>query len=182
MWVYTIIYLDVFLYCLTCSSMLNWNSADFTKPNSHQRINQSLNRNAAWVSNRDEYRNSWVLTNVFWINIRFVRELWNINLLDTHLDLFNTYIPSTHFVCLQDVFQDVLNNFSSSKTSSRRPKDKKLLCWRRVEGVFKTCLEDVFRTSSGHPKDQQMFAGSKGSWSIQIFLEIQKFIILLLLL
>ena len=47
--------------------------------------------------------------------------------------------------CLQ------LNNFSSSKMSSRRPQDvlgdEKLLRWRRVEDVFKTCLEDVFKTS-----------------------------------
>ena len=39
------------------------------------------------------------------------------------------------------------NNFLSSKTSSRRPKEEKLLHWRGFEDVFKTCLEDVFRTS-----------------------------------
>ena len=31
-------------------------------------------------------------------------DLWNIDLLDTHLDLLATDIPSKHFVCLQDVF------------------------------------------------------------------------------
>ena len=36
----------------------------------------------------------------------------NIDLLDTHLDLFSTDIPSKHFVCLQDIFQDVLKTFS----------------------------------------------------------------------
>ena len=38
------------------------------------------------------------------------------------------------------------------KTSSRRLEDvledKKLLSWRRVKDVFKTCLENVFKTSS----------------------------------
>ena len=55
---------------------------------------------------------------------------------------------------LQDVFKTCLqrNNFSSSETSSRRLQDvledKKLLRWRRFEDVFKTCFEDVFKTSS----------------------------------
>ena len=31
-------------------------------------------------------------------------DLFNIDLLDTHLDLLDTDIPSKHFVCLQDVF------------------------------------------------------------------------------
>ena len=46
---------------------------------------------------------------------------------------------------LLDVLWEVL------KTSSRRLEnvleDVKLLRWRRVEDVFKTCLEDVFKTS-----------------------------------
>ena len=55
---------------------------------------------------------------------------------------------------LQDVLHDVFKTASRClcKTSSRRLQDvledKKLLRWRRVEDVFKTCLED-----------QQMFAG-----------------------
>ena len=55
-------------------------------------------------------------------------DLWNIDLLDTHLDLLDTDIPSKHFVCLHNVF----------KSSSGH--------------IFKTCLqymslrclEDVF--------------------------------------
>ena len=47
------------------------------------------------------------------------------------------------------------NNFSSSKTSSRGLarciqdvlEDEKLLRWRSVEDIFKTCLKDVFKTS-----------------------------------
>ena len=32
-------------------------------------------------------------------------DLLNIDLLDTHLDLFDTDLPSKHFVCLQDVLK-----------------------------------------------------------------------------
>ena len=53
-------------------------------------------------------------------------DLWNIDLLDTHLDLLDTDIPSKHFVCLHNVL----------KTSSRH--------------VFKTSLRHVFKTSSRH--------------------------------
>ena len=81
-------------------------------------------------------------------------DLWNIDLLDTHLDLLDRDIPSKHFVCLQDVFKKSSrhvfktssrhvfktswrrlqrNNFSSSKTS-----------WSRLEGA----LREVLRTSS----------------------------------
>ena len=89
--------------------------------------------------------------------------LWNLDLLDTHLDLLYTDITSKHFVWrrLQDMssrhLQDTSsrhlqrNNFLSSKTSSRRLQDLledvKLLRWGRVEEAFKTCPEDVFKTS-----------------------------------
>ena len=53
-------------------------------------------------------------------------DLWNIDLLDTHLDLLDTDIPSKYFVCLHSVF----------KTSSRY--------------VFKTSSRHVFKTSSRH--------------------------------
>ena len=85
-------------------------------------------------------------------------------MLDAHLDLLHTDIPSKHFVCFHNVFKTssryvfktssryvfktssrhVLktsqrcfqcNNFLSSKTSSRR------LAW---------CLQDVFKTPSRH--------------------------------
>ena len=36
------------------------------------------------------------------------KDLWNIDLLDTRLDLWDTGIPSKHFVCLQDVFKTCL--------------------------------------------------------------------------
>ena len=94
-------------------------------------------------------------------------DLWNIDLLDTHLDLLDTDIPSKYFACLHNVFKTSSrhvfktssrrlqrNNFSSSKTSSRRLarclqdvlEDVKLLRWRRFEDVFKTnkCLLGYF--------------------------------------
>ena len=53
-------------------------------------------------------------------------DLLNIDLLDTHLDLLDTDIPSKYFACLHNVF----------KTSSRH--------------VFKTSSRHVFKTSSRH--------------------------------
>ena len=37
-------------------------------------------------------------------------DLWNIDLLGTHLDLLYTDIPSKHFVCLQDSFKTCLQH------------------------------------------------------------------------
>ena len=75
-----------------------------------------------------------------------VTDLWNIDLLDAYLDLLDTYIFSKHYVCLLDVLQISSrhvfktpwrhlqrNNFSSSKTFSRR---------------LARCLQDTFKTSS----------------------------------
>ena len=53
-------------------------------------------------------------------------DLWNIDLLDTHLDLLDTDIPSKYFVSLHSVLT----------TSSRY--------------VFKTSWRHVFKTSSRH--------------------------------
>ena len=96
-------------------------------------------------------------------------DLWNTDLLDTHLDLLDTDIPSKNFVCLHSVFKassryvfktssrHVFKTTSGHvfkiclqdvfKTSLRRLGRRKLLCWRRVEDVFKAYLEDVFKTS-----------------------------------
>ena len=105
-------------------------------------------------------------------------DLWSIDLLDTHLDFLDTDIPSKYFVSLHSVFKTssryvfktssryafktssrhVFKTFSRNvfKTSSRVfarslqdvLEDLKLLRWRRVEDVVKTCLEDVYKTSS----------------------------------
>ena len=66
-------------------------------------------------------------------------ELSNVDLLDTHLDLLDTDIPSKYFVSLHSVFKTCLQDVLE---------DVKLLRWRRVEDVLKTCLEDVLKTSS----------------------------------
>ena len=50
-------------------------------------------------------------------------DLWNIDFLDTHLDLLDIDIPNKHFFCLQDVL----------KMSARN--------------VFKTCSRYVIKTS-----------------------------------
>ena len=62
-------------------------------------------------------------------------DLWNIALLDTHIDLLNTDIPSKQLVCLLNVFKTSIRHVF--KTSSRH-----------VQDVFKTCLQDVSKTSS----------------------------------
>ena len=67
-------------------------------------------------------------------------DLWNIDLLDTHLDFLDTDITSKHFVCLQDVLKT--SSRYLLRTSSRRLEDVfqdvKLLGWRRIEDVFET--------------------------------------------
>ena len=59
-------------------------------------------------------------------------DLWNIDLLDTHLDLLSpdkyTDIPSMYFVCLHNIF----------KTSSDIP------------SKYFVCLYNIFKTSSKH--------------------------------
>ena len=74
-------------------------------------------------------------------------DLLNINLLDTHLDLLDTDIPSKYFACLHNIF----------KTSSRH--------------VFKTSSRHVFKTSSRHVfktfskrLQHNNFSSSKTSW------------------
>ena len=124
---------------------------------------------------------------------------WNIDLLDAHLDLLDTDIPSKYFACLHNVFKTSSRHvfktssrhvfktssrhvfktssryvfktssrhvFKTSsrhvfKTSSRRLQnvfarrlqdvleDVKLLRWRRVEDVFKTCHGIFLKKSSG---------------------------------
>ena len=66
-------------------------------------------------------------------------DLLNIDLLDTHLDLLDTDIPSKYFACFHNVFKTssrhVFKTFSKHvfKTSSRR--------------VFKTSSRYLFKTS-----------------------------------
>ena len=90
------------------------------------------NKKAACVSIWDDYRNYWFLLNAFWICLTSSdTDLWNIDFLDTHLDLLYTDIPSKHFDCLQEVvktcLQEVFKTF--------------------LQDLFKTCLQDVFKMS-----------------------------------
>ena len=93
-------------------------------------------------------------------------DLWNTDLLDTHLDLLSgdkyTGIPSKYFFCLHKIFKKSSrhafkrssrhvfktssrrlqrNSFSSSKMSSRRLAG----C---LQDVFEKPLQDIFKTSS----------------------------------
>ena len=91
-------------------------------------------------------------------------DLWNTDLLDTHLDLLSqdkyTGIPSILFVsikslrglqyifktCLQDVFRVTIFRLQRRLARGLQDvlEDVKLLPWRPVEDVFKTC---VFKTN-----------------------------------
>ena len=70
-------------------------------------------------------------------------DLWNTDLLDTHLDLLSpdkhTDIPSKYFVCLHKIF----------KTSSRHvfKASSRHVFNTSSRHVFKTCLQDVFKTN-----------------------------------
>ena len=64
-------------------------------------------------------------------------DLWNIDLLGTHLDLLETDIPSKHFAFLQDILKTSLKHVL--KASSRH--------------VFKTCSRYFFNTTSRHVQD-----------------------------
>ena len=95
-------------------------------------------------------------------------DLWNIDLLDTHLDLLGTDITSKQFVCLGDVLKmssryvfrmssrHVLktswrrlqrNNFSSSKASWRRLARGLESVLEDVKLLRRRCFEDVFKMS-----------------------------------
>ena len=63
-------------------------------------------------------------------------DLSNIDLLDTHLDLLDTDIPSKYFACLHNIFKTSSRHIF--KTSSRHV----------FRHVFKTSSRHVFKTSS----------------------------------
>ena len=78
-------------------------------------------------------------------------DLWNTDVLDTHLGLLNPKI-STQISPVSILFVSIKSLRGLQDMSSRRLQDVledvKLLRWRRVEDVFKTCFEDVLKTSS----------------------------------
>ena len=92
--------------------------------------------------------------------------LWNIDLLDTHLDLFHTDIPRKYFDIFKACFQDIslrhlqdkswrhledvfsVTTFCLLRGLQDVLQDVKLLLWRGVEEIFKACLEDFLETFS----------------------------------
>ena len=115
-------------YCLIFPAMSNLNSADFTTPNSHQRcyLSSKIRRILKW----------WVIISAF----GFALELSSIDLLDIHLDLLDTAVPSKYFVYLHNVF----------KTSPRH--------------VFETSSTHVFQTSSRYVFKRSSRHMFKTSW------------------
>ena len=116
-------------------------------------------------------------------------DFWEIDLLEIHLDLLDTNIPSKSFVCLHSVFKTstryvfktssthvlktCLKDMSSRhvfKTSSKRLQRNNFssskTSLRRLQDVLEDVkllrwrrVEDVLKTSSRRLQDQQMFAG-----------------------
>ena len=122
--------LKIRFYCLTFSARLNLNSADFITPNQSSEI---------------------VILMHFGFALELLdTDLWNIDLLHTHLDLLSpdkyTDIPSQYFFCLHNIFKTSSRHVF--KTSSRH--------------VFKTSSKHVFRTSSRHLQ-RNNFSSSKTS-------------------
>ena len=92
--------------------------------------------------------------------------LWNIDLLDTHLDLFHTDIPRKYFDIFKACFQDIslrhlqdkswrhledvfsVTTFCLLRGLQDVLQEVKLLLWRGVEEIFKACLEDFLETFS----------------------------------
>ena len=122
-------------YSLAFSTMSNLNWADFTIPN------QSSEISVLKIEMLLEFQNKTSIGIIgFWLmHFEFALELsdidlWNIDLLGTHLDLLDTDIPSKYFACLHNVFKTSSRHVF--KTSSRH--------------VFKTSSRHVFKTSSRH--------------------------------
>ena len=68
-------------------------------------------------------------------------DLWNINILDTHLDLLDTDIPSKPFVSLQDVFHIPMFQLLNLRTVVVRQCQKKMFCAR----ICICCISSVAR-------------------------------------
>ena len=84
-------------------------------------------------------------------------DLLNIDLLDTHLDMLDTNIPSKHLFLSKTSWR------RRQDMSSRRPEGAFKTSWKTkncyAENVLKTSSRHVFKTSLRRLEDQQMFAG-----------------------
>ena len=58
-------------------------------------------------------------------------DLWNVDLLDTHLDLLDTDITSKNFVCLRDILKT--SSRYVFKTSWRRLEDQQMFAGIQVQ-------------------------------------------------
>ena len=66
-------------------------------------------------------------------------DLWNLDFLDTHLDLQHTGIGDKHFVCLQGVF-----------ITSWRPTN---VCWEQSSVMYVVCSSCPQQVFSSHVRD-----------------------------
>ena len=84
-------------------------------------------------------------------------DLLNIDLLDTHLDMLDTNIPSKHLFLSKTSWR------RRQDMSSRRPEGAFKTSWKTkncyAENVLKTSSRHVFKTSLRRLEDQHMFAG-----------------------
>ena len=86
-------------------------------------------------------------------------DLWNIDLLDTHLDLLDTDNPSKYFVSFHSAFKTssrhVFNTSSRYvfKTSSRRLQRNNVSSSKTSSRRLARCLQYVFKTSSRRLQD-----------------------------
>ena len=80
-------------------------------------------------------------------------DLWNINLLDTHLDLLDTDIPTKYFVCLHNVFKTSSRHIFKSSSRHTFKKSSRHVFKTSSRHVFKTSSRHVFKTSSRHFQD-----------------------------
>ena len=107
-----VLYLELRFYCLTCSF------TDFRDFNSE-------NRNVGVFQNKTNIEITGFSVTHFGYTLDLSdTDLWNIDLLDTYLDLLDTDITSKHFVCLQDVLKTFTRYVF--KTSSRRLEDQQM--------------------------------------------------------
>ena len=134
-------------YCLIFSTISNLNLTDFTTPNQSSVI---LILKIEMLLKFQNKRNSEII-GFYLIHFEFALELsdidlWNIDLLNNHLDFLDTDVPSKYFVCLDSV----LKTFSRCvfNTSSRQ--------------VFKTSSKHVFKASSRRLQDNN-FSSAKTS-------------------
>ena len=69
---------------------------------------------------------------------------WNIDLLDTHLNLLDTDISSKHFVCLQDVFKVSSRHIFKTLLQGKFSRRLQGMSSRRLQDMSSIRFEDVF--------------------------------------